>query len=197
MLWVKESCTMSVCDEIWLCSVLGFFVTVMNHHDQKQISEKGFILFGSHFHSTVHWRKLQGRKLEAGADAVGMKGCYLLACFFLMACSASFLVLPIVGLALSHQSSVGKMPRQTRLQVSFAETFSQMSLFQNDSRLCWVDIKLTRLATIVWNGVPEMLGDLVRKTQPWVKRTWYLTQCRDWRKINFHAIVNNDKTHLA
>jgi len=66
----------------WLRTALVRVSTAATkHHDQKA-SWGGKGLFGLHFHITVHHQRKsgqelkQGRKLEAGADAKTIKGCW-------------------------------------------------------------------------------------------------------------------------
>jgi hypothetical protein len=55
-------------------------MTVIKHPDERQTGEEGVIpLVISYTSSFI--KSTEGRNLEAGADAVAMEGCCLLACF--------------------------------------------------------------------------------------------------------------------
>lgn len=62
-------------------------IALMKHHNPKKQVWGGKNLFDLYFQIIVHyWRKLgqelmQAWNLEVGANAEGMEGCYLLACF--------------------------------------------------------------------------------------------------------------------
>ena len=111
-------------DSATVVILVGDSIAIMLHSGQKA-SWGGKHVFGLCFQISVHHGRKseqelkQGRNQEAGANAVAMEGCYLLACStcFLveLRTTSSGMAPPTMGCVFPHQSLIKKMPYSWKL----------------------------------------------------------------------------------
>lgn len=110
---------------------------MMKDEDQKQLGKEK-VFFDLHFYVAVNRRRksgkelIQGRKLEARANAEAMEG-MLLTSLLIMACSSSFLiesratspgmVLSTRGCAPRHQLTIKKIPCKFSCSLKYGGIF--------------------------------------------------------------------------